>query len=155
MTLNESGPKEDPGILLTGSTRIGTTQACLIAIRFSQMRGQRRKCRKDAEAYRMAPLDLDQASLKDVVGNHVPSIIQLESGPYLLWVLPLTPARKSPQTISSVNRLKAEAELRNAALERLIAASRESKPAWEATLEQWRGTNAANIAPVVDGPTAA
>ncbi len=39
----------------------------------------------------------------------------------------------------SINMLKTEAALRNAAIDRLIAASlTEGKPAREATLERWR-----------------
>ena len=42
-----------------------------------------------------------------------------------------------------VNTLKTEAELRNAVIDRLIAASlRDGKPAREATVERWRAIGA-------------
>jgi hypothetical protein len=42
----------------------------------------------------------------------------------------------------STNTLKTEAELRNAVIDRLIAASlSDGKPAREATLERWRSMN--------------
>lgn len=45
------------------------------------------------------------------------------------------------------NMLKTEAELRNAVIDRLIAASlNEGKPAREATLERWRALNSKSSA---------
>ena len=51
--------------------------------------------------------------------------------------------------------LKAESELRGAVLDRLIAARlRESKPVWEATLEQWRAITAQKTKPASGAPKA-
>ncbi|HTJ90541.1 MAG TPA: hypothetical protein VL356_10240 [Acidocella sp.] len=54
-----------------------------------------------------------------------------------------------------VNTLKAEAELRHAVIDRLIAASlRDGKPAREATLAQWRAIGAAPGEPPSTEPKA-
>ena len=49
------------------------------------------------------------------------------------------------------NMLKIEAELRNAVIDRLIAASlRDGKPAREANLERWRSLGGHSAAPIGD-----
>jgi hypothetical protein len=52
-----------------------------------------------------------------------------------------------------VNALKTEAELRNAVIDRLIAASlRDGKPAREATLARWRAIGARTSEPAKTEP---
>jgi hypothetical protein len=52
-----------------------------------------------------------------------------------------------------VNALKTEAELRNAVIDRLIAASlRDGKPAREATLARWRAIGARTTEPAKTEP---
>lgn len=54
-----------------------------------------------------------------------------------------------------VNTLKAEAELRHAVIDRLIAASlRDGKPAREATLARWRAIGAQPAEPTSTEPKA-
>ena len=54
------------------------------------------------------------------------------------------------------NALKTEAELRNAVIDRLIAASlRDGKPAREATLARWRAIAARPVEPTSQEPNAA
>jgi hypothetical protein len=54
-----------------------------------------------------------------------------------------------------VNTLKAEAELRHAVIDRLIAASlRDGKPAREATLARWRSISAQPAEPTSTEPKA-
>ncbi|HVE22934.1 MAG TPA: hypothetical protein VNC39_13245 [Acidocella sp.] len=55
-----------------------------------------------------------------------------------------------------VNALKTEAELRNAVIDRLIAASlRDGKPAREATLARWRAIAPRPVEPTSQEPNAA
>jgi hypothetical protein len=52
--------------------------------------------------------------------------------------------------VTHVNTLKVEAELRNTVIDRMITAGLSaSKPALEATLEQWRTIGARNNQPAV------
>lgn len=107
-TLDECGPKEDPFILLAGSAKIGNAPARIIAIRISRTL----RCDPDyrqgvpAGIYGVNDLDagletfLENAEdlteeLSDVLGEHAPSIVQLEAGAYMLWVLPMAPGSAS------------------------------------------------------------
>jgi hypothetical protein len=144
-----------------GSAQIGDSSACLIAIRVNRMLSQ------PAESHAIAKLDHElnafleaadrlAARLSDAFGTRVPSIVQLESGSYLLWILPLAPAPASPVLeIQEATPKKTEAELRGAVIDRLIAARlNESKPGGDATLEQWHVIGAQNTAPAGSPPKA-
>jgi hypothetical protein len=104
--LDERGPKEDPSILLTGTAEIGNAPALVIAIRISRTLRRTPDYRQDvpAEMYGVNNIDagletfLENADdltdeLSDALGEHVPSIVQLEPGAYMLWLLPLAPDR--------------------------------------------------------------
>jgi hypothetical protein len=101
-TLEERGPKEDPSILLAGMAEIGDAPALIIAIRVSRTLRSTPDYRQDipAEVYRVNNIDagletfLENSEdltdeLSDALGEHVPSIIQMEPGLYRLWILPL------------------------------------------------------------------
>jgi hypothetical protein len=103
-TLEERGPKEDPSILLTGMAEIGNAPALIIAIRISRTLRSTPDYRQDVPAgvYGVNNIDagletfLENAEdlideLSDALGEHVPSIIQLEPGLYRLSILPLAP----------------------------------------------------------------
>ena len=105
-TLDERGPKEDPSILLTGTAKIGNAPARIIAIRISRTLRRTPDYRQDVPAGIYGVNDLDAGletflenaedlteELSDVLGEHVPSIVQLEPGAYMLWILPLAPDR--------------------------------------------------------------
>ncbi len=107
-TLDEHGPKEDPSILLTGMVAIGNATALVIAIRISLTLRRTPDYRQDvpAEMYGVNNIDTGletflenaddlTAEFSDLLGEHVPSIVQLEPGAYMLWILPLAPDRGS------------------------------------------------------------
>ncbi len=161
-TLDESGPAEDPSRLLTGTAEIGAVSVCIIAIRIASAE------QKDvpAEADSMAGLhpeleaflkDSDglAARLSDVLGECVPSIVTLESCPYLFWILPLAPQRISCVPEIPTATPESESKLRSARLDRLIAASmKERNPAREATLAQWRTIGVPQTEPPSAAPNA-
>lgn len=104
VTLDERGPKEDPSILLTGTAKIGDGVARIIAIRINQMLRSTPDYQQDVPARIYHSNNLDSGletflenvedltdELSDTLGEHVPSIVQLEPGAYMLWILPLTP----------------------------------------------------------------
>lgn len=108
-TLDERGPKEDPSILLAGSAEIGNAPARIIAIRISRTLRCAPDYRQDVPAgiYQWNNLDTGletflenaedlTAELSDALGEHVPSIVQLEPGAYMLWILLLAPRADSP-----------------------------------------------------------
>jgi hypothetical protein len=108
-TLDERGPTEDPSIVLTGTAEIGDALARIIAIRISRKLRSTPDYRRDVPAGIYCRNNLDSgleaflenaedltAELSDALGGHVPSIVQLEPGAYMLWILPLTPDAEFP-----------------------------------------------------------
>jgi hypothetical protein len=104
-TLDACGPQEDPSILLTGSAEIGDAPARIIAIRIGRMLRRVPDYRNDvpAEIYRTANLDAGletflenvedlSAELSDVLGDYGPSVMHLDTGSYMMWILPLAPS---------------------------------------------------------------
>lgn len=103
-TLEERGPSEDPSILLTGTARIGKVEVQIIATRV-----QDTQCwtpdfkRKIAEEiYRVDGLaqfleatleDLESMTLDlvDLLGGKGASVVQLPTGLYRIWVMPVSP----------------------------------------------------------------
>jgi len=99
--LEERGPSEDPSILLTGKARIGDTDARIVAIRVNSAQEWapdfRRSVAEDSyhengldEVLRMA-LDEFQAvasELGDLLGDSRPSVVELATGHYSVWVIP-------------------------------------------------------------------
>jgi hypothetical protein len=159
-TLAECGPEEDPAILLVGSAEIGESSTCVMAIRISGTQD------RSDETHAMSTLEpaLDAflksadglaARLGNVLGVRAPSIIQLESGPYFLWMLPLAPARVAPSLEAPATTLKTESELRSAVIDRLIAARlSERKPAEDAMLKQLPTLSARRTDPASGTPKA-
>jgi hypothetical protein len=103
-TLDERGPKEDPSILLTGMAAIGNAPALVIAIRISRTPRRTPDYRHDVptKMYSVNNIDVGLKTFpgnsddltdepSDALGEQVPSIVQLEPGTYMLWILPLTP----------------------------------------------------------------
>lgn len=101
-TLDTRGPKDDPSILLTGSAEIGHAPALIIAVRISRIMRRTPDYRADvpADIYQMFNLDAGletflenaedlTAELSDALGDHVPSVMQMDTGSYLMWILPL------------------------------------------------------------------
>jgi hypothetical protein len=102
--LEERGPREDPSILLTGPAEIGGASARIIAIRVSRSLRWTPDYKNavPAESYRRARLDASletflenvedlAVELSDELGDYVPSIMHLDAGFYMMWILPLRP----------------------------------------------------------------
>ena len=107
-TLDERGPNEDPSILLIGMAEIGNAPAQIIAIRISRTLRHAPDYRQNVPAGIYDVNDLDKGlesflenaedltdDLSDALGEHAPSIVQLEPGAYMLWILPLAPGSSS------------------------------------------------------------
>lgn len=95
--LEESGPDEDPSILLTGTARIGATPVAVVAIRInSKFRGAPDyKDTLPAAVYETGALETILEELEYLTeevsvltGSAERSVVELDGGPYVMWVLP-------------------------------------------------------------------
>lgn len=101
--LEEQGPREDPSILLTGTAYLGDAMIKIIAIRVNLVRRAAPDYRPDVPIARYrdggyeTALDviLDEfedvaAELGEFFGEEHPNIIELATGSYQIWVLPVS-----------------------------------------------------------------
>jgi len=95
--LEECGPAEDPSILLRGTARIGGTRVAVVAIRIKPELRRAPDYRQDvpSAAYETGALDtmLEEFEyltdeLTVVAGGAGRSIVRLQTGPYVMGVLP-------------------------------------------------------------------
>lgn len=99
--LEERGPAQDPSILLTGSARIGQVPVQVVAVRINpELVGvpdyrpdvDEARYRKGALATLLETI-LDESEylvseLEELLGKARSSIVPLEQGSYLVWVIP-------------------------------------------------------------------
>jgi hypothetical protein len=99
--LDERGPVEDPGILLTGRARIGDIAVQIVAVRIDPALRWMPDYKSDVAegCYQVDGLDvaletiLEElesvgSGLEDVLGETRPSIVELATGTYMIWVMP-------------------------------------------------------------------
>jgi hypothetical protein len=99
--LEEQGPSEDPSILLTAPAHIGDVEVRIVAVRINDTLRWTPDFRRDVaeDAYRVNGLgevleatleDLQSMSsdLGDVLGGGGPSVVELSTGLYRIWVMP-------------------------------------------------------------------
>jgi hypothetical protein len=101
--LDERGPSDDPSALLTGTARFAGRDMQVVGIRVDLSR----YCTSDYRAgiiescYQsdglktvlgtiLEELDYIASELSDLLGKEELSIVELESGPYLIWMMPAT-----------------------------------------------------------------
>lgn len=100
--LEERGPREDPSILLTGPARIGDTPVQIIAIRINpnlRMSSDRSEIlvdrSPDAELHAALDTILEEfdylaEQLGELFGEDQFRIVELATGPYQFWVVPVS-----------------------------------------------------------------
>lgn len=106
--LGEEGPPEDPTLLLAATAHIGNAAVTIIAVRVDPGRRAAPDYRPDLprgcyqgkgydEILDAVLEELDYASerLGGLLGAHQPNILDLPTGPYRIWILPLTFNRDS------------------------------------------------------------
>lgn len=99
--LEERGPSEDPSILLTGTARIGEAAVQVIAIRVDPTLRWTPGYRRDVAegSYQAKGLNatletfLEEfestaAEFGELLGDGRPSLVELATGPYRIWVMP-------------------------------------------------------------------
>ncbi|HUN45355.1 MAG TPA: hypothetical protein VMU85_02495 [Stellaceae bacterium] len=99
--LEERGPAEDPSILLTGTASIGDALLQVVAIRIDPTLRWALDYKRGvaAASYKANALSatletfLEESEsiaseLDELLGERRPSIVQLATGPYKVWILP-------------------------------------------------------------------
>jgi hypothetical protein len=99
--LEERGPSEDPSILLTGTARIGGARARIVAIRVNSTQEWTPDFRRGVAEDTYHENDLDEvlqtvleefqtvaSELGDLLGDSDPSVVELATGHYSVWVIP-------------------------------------------------------------------
>jgi hypothetical protein len=90
-SLEEAGPAEDRSILLQGRISIGLTKFSVTAIRVDPIRfGPDFRADRNLSVYAGSELSALLGAVAELVGEGEPSTVQLETGRYVLWVLPGT-----------------------------------------------------------------
>jgi hypothetical protein len=90
-SLEEAGPAEDRSILLRGAVSIGRIRFSVTAVRVDPIRfGPDFRGDRNLSIY--AGFDLSEllGVVAELIGEAVPSTVQLETGRYVLWMLPGT-----------------------------------------------------------------
>lgn len=101
--LEERGPPEDPSILLTGKARIGDATVQVIAIRVDPTLRWTLDYKHDVAegSYQAKGLSatletfLEESKstaseFGELLGESRPSIVELATGPYRIWVMPVS-----------------------------------------------------------------
>lgn len=98
--LEERGPEEDPSILLTGKAHIGETPVQIVAIRVNPSLRWAPDYKETAEGSYDAnglgtaletileEFEFVASECAELLGERHPSIVELPSGPYKVWVMP-------------------------------------------------------------------
>jgi hypothetical protein len=99
--LDKRGPLEDPSILFTGAARIGDIALQVIAIRVKPALRWTPDYKASIPEDRYQVSNLDSAmetfleefeyivsDFEELLGEFRPSILDLETGPYMVWVVP-------------------------------------------------------------------
>jgi hypothetical protein len=90
-SLEEAGPAEDRSILLQGRISIGRTKFSVTAVRVDPIRfGPDFRADRNLSVYDGYDLSDLLGAVAELVGAWEPSTIQLETGRYVLWILPGT-----------------------------------------------------------------
>jgi hypothetical protein len=89
--LEEAGPAEDRSILLQARVSIGRTEFSVTAVRVDPIRfGPDFRADRSLSIYAGYELSDLLDMVAELVGEAVPSTVQLEMGRYVLWMLPGT-----------------------------------------------------------------
>jgi hypothetical protein len=90
-SLEEAGPPEDRSILLQGQVSIGRTKFSVTAVRVDPIRfGPDFRADRSLSIYDGYELSRLLHTVAELVGEAEPSAVQLETGRYVLWMLPGT-----------------------------------------------------------------
>lgn len=101
--LDERGPSEDPSILLTGAAHIGNVEVQIVAIRVPRMTRQTPDFKRgiDEDSYdqgglaeflevTLESLDSVAADLAELLDGRESSAMELATGHYRVWVMPVS-----------------------------------------------------------------
>ena len=88
--LEETGPPEDPTIMLLGSAHMGTTPFKVLAIRVNARLKFMPDYRPDLPeaVYESGKLEVLLAELGEIAATDHPGTIALETGSYVMWMAP-------------------------------------------------------------------
>jgi hypothetical protein len=87
--LEEAGPSEDRSILLEGRVSIGRTKFSVTAVRVDPIRfGPDFRADRNLSIYAGYELSGLLGAILELRGESEPSTLQLDTGRYVLWMLP-------------------------------------------------------------------
>jgi hypothetical protein len=93
-TLEESGPAEDPGIVLSGTAQVGSTPFRITAIRVEPRLRFMPDYKADLEdaVYDREVLETLLEELGEVADTDHPRTLELATGVYVMWMVPASAA---------------------------------------------------------------